>query len=180
MPKIKNILIFLGVAIVFVLIYIFFIKPSPEKVGTLTSSPGVSAVSNTGASNTDGASMTQEFLTVLLNVKSIKLDTAILLSNAFASLHDSSITLTQDGDEGRANPFAPIGSDVVVSSTLTCTLPKVLDSSTNTCVDPAPLVCTAPKILNTLTNTCVNPPPTCIPPKVLNSLTNTCVNPPSN
>ncbi len=42
----------------------------------------------------------------------------------------------------------------------TCTLPQVLDTTTNTCVDPAPVIptCTLPQILEN--NVCVDPVPT--------------------
>ena len=78
----------------------------------------------------------QDFLSLLLNVKSIKLDSTIFDDPAFLSLYDSSITLTPDGTEGRVNPFAPLGADVVVAVTPTCILPQVLDAETNTCINP--------------------------------------------
>ncbi len=159
MPSIKNILIFVAIGAAFVLIYIFFIKPSPDE-GALVSSSGDPVVSddavvdsaNTGT--TIDPNTTQEFLSLLLNVKSIQLDDSIFADPAFISLHDSSIVLLPDGKEGRINPFAPIGSDPVVTAP-TCTLPKVLDTATNACVTPP--TCTLPQVLNTTTNTCVNP-----------------------
>jgi fibronectin-binding autotransporter adhesin len=39
---------------------------------------------------------------------------------------------------------------------ITCTLPQVLNTTTNTCVTPV-ITCTLPQVLNTTTNTCVTP-----------------------
>jgi hypothetical protein len=112
MPKIKNIIIFTVIGVLFVSIYIFFIKKSPADTATListTSSPTVVSTM-TGGQNSVVA---QEFLTLLLSVKNVRLDDLIFSSNAFIGLRDSSIILTPDGSEGRPNPFAPLGIDNV-------------------------------------------------------------------
>jgi hypothetical protein len=59
----------------------------------------------------------KDFFALLLNVKNIKLDDAILSDPAFLSLRDSSIVLVPDGNEGRPNPFAKFGNDAVVIPT---------------------------------------------------------------
>lgn len=118
-PKIRNIIIFVVIAAILVLIYIFFIKPSPNQ-GNLVSSPSTTTLPNVNgtpapASATNAAPLnTQDFLTLLLNVKNIKLDDAIFADPAFGSLHDSSIVLVPDATTGRPNPFAQFGNDVVV------------------------------------------------------------------
>ncbi len=110
--KIKNIIIFVGVAIALVLVYIFFIKKSPTADTALTSS-GVPITNSVGtkASTEETAQISKDFISLLLSVKSIKLDDSILKNSAFVSLKDSSIVLMQDGNEGRLNPFAPIGDE---------------------------------------------------------------------
>ena len=115
MPKLRNILIFLGVAAVFVLIYIYFIKPSPEEAPLVSSAPAPVAPipSDAGALANKNSTIAKDFLALLLSVTSIKLDDAIFSDSAFQSLNDSSITLVPDGNEGRINPFAPIGVDAV-------------------------------------------------------------------
>ena len=122
MPKIKNILIFVAIAIVFVLIYVYFIKPDPVGNATLVSSstPAGIATSATGATpltetEINNSQVAKEFLSLLLSVKNIKLNIDIFSDIAFTSLHDSSIILVPDGNEGRPNPFAPIGADAVVT-----------------------------------------------------------------
>lgn len=128
MPKIKNIIIFTVIALVFFSIYFFFIKSSPEQLSLVSSGtnavlPNVdgSAV-NTGASN-KASLITRDFLTLFSNIKSVKLNDAIFSDPAFISLHDSSITLTPDGNEGRPNPFAQFGNDGVLPPPVTPTLP---------------------------------------------------------
>jgi len=116
MPKIKNILIFVAVGIILVLIYVFFVKQPTDgnSNSALVSSSGFSAVTNTVAGPTS-SNVTQDFLNLLLSVKSIKLDAAIFSDVAFINLDGShSINLIPDGNEGRPNPFAPIGSDNIV------------------------------------------------------------------
>lgn len=111
-PKIKNIIIFTVIAIVVILLYIFFIKKSPEEAPLVsTTGAPVSAGADTSS---PGNQITQEFLTLLLSVKSIHLDDSVLLDPAFSTLRDSSIELVPDGTEGRPNPFAPLGFDAKI------------------------------------------------------------------
>lgn len=109
MPKIKNIIIFATIAVIFILIYVFFIKSSPD--AGLISSSSSSVVLNIATADKN-SSVAKDFLSLLLSVKNIKLDDAIFSDNAFSSLRDSSIVLTPDGNEGRPNPFAPFGTDI--------------------------------------------------------------------
>ena len=114
--KIKNIIILVVVAIALVLIYIFFIRKGPE-AATLTSTSGAPVIAGTDTTST-GTQVSKagdDFVAVLLSVKSIKLNDDIFKDPAFISLRDSSITLVQDGNEGRLNPFAPIGSEATAS-----------------------------------------------------------------
>jgi hypothetical protein len=142
MPKIRNIIIFIVIALVIFLIYVFFIKPSPEQPSLVSSGanatlPNIdgSAV-NTSTSNAN-SEVAKDFLVIFSNIKNIKLNDTIFSDPAFSSLHDSSITLTPDGTEGRPNPFAPFGNDVVPVSTPTPTSTPV-NNSTPTPVVPAP------------------------------------------
>jgi len=182
MSKIKNIIIFTVIAVVLILIYIFFIKPSPEEQN-LVSSSNINTTTLVDTSTINQNSLiAQDLLSVLLGVKNIKLDDTIFSDVAFLNLHDSSILLAPLGNEGRSNPFAPIGFEAVVAPVIpvvipppTCVLPQILDVPTNTCIIPAP-VCTLPKVLNPSTNTCVTPLK-CTLPKVLDTSTNTCITP---
>jgi hypothetical protein len=115
--KIKNIIIFTVIAVVLILIYIFFIKPSPEEAN-LTSSTSSSAVLPDTETLSENSLIAKDFLSVLLNVTNIKLDDTIFSDKAFLNLHDSSILLVAPGDEGRLNPFAPIGFETHTTSTI--------------------------------------------------------------
>lgn len=119
MPKIRNIIIFIAIAAVFVLIYIFFIKPSSPP-GNLVVSPSsdipLPNVNNgeMSAGAPDKTSLVaKNFLALLLNVRNIKLDDVIFSDPSFNSLRDSSIVLTPDGNEGRVNPFAQFGNESI-------------------------------------------------------------------
>lgn len=108
LPKIKNVIIFLLIAGVLILVYVFFIKKSPEETNLISSS--FPSQTNTVSSST-AASPDQDFLPLLFNVKNIKLDDAIFSDPAFMTLTDSSIILIPEENEGRLNPFAPLGSE---------------------------------------------------------------------
>ena len=114
MPKIRNIIIFVIIAAILVFVYIFFIK-SPGEQANLVSSPSGTTLPNinggvAGPNAQNGNSTaTGDFLTLLLNVKNIKLNDSVFSDPAFNSLHDSSIVLIPDGTEGRPNPFAQFG-----------------------------------------------------------------------
>ena len=112
--KIKNIIIFTIIAASLILIYIFFIKKAPEEENFISSSNTALSDTNTLQQN---SLIARDFLSVLLSVKSIKLNDTIFSDGAFVQLHDSSILLTSPspGDQGRLNPFAPIGYEAAIT-----------------------------------------------------------------
>ena len=116
MPKIRNIIIFVAILAIFALIYVYFLKPDSAEEGTLISAPQPAVPGGTApvaGANTPSVQLgASDFLTLLLNVKNIKLEDAIFADPAFQSLQDSSIILVPDGNEGRPNPFAPLGQDI--------------------------------------------------------------------
>ncbi len=140
-PVIKNILIFVVIGGILASVYFFVIKkPAGEDVN-LVSSSGASALPVATPITANSTSITSSdsslFLSVLLNVKNISLNDGIFADPAFAKLRDSSIELVPDGNEGRPNPFAPIGSDVnnfpITSDILVVpdvSTPPVLDQGT--------------------------------------------------
>ena len=138
MLKPKNIIIFIVAGIALVLIYIFFIKNGGEEPALVSTSPDGEVSPTSTAVNEESS---QNFLSVLLSVKSIKLDDKIFTDEAFINLHDSSITLIPDGTEGRVNPFAPIGSDTTPSGANKATTPT---STTQTSTPPPSTTTTPP------------------------------------
>ncbi len=121
MTKIRNIVIFVIIATIFVLIYIYFIK-SPSSEQSLVSSAPNTALPNFNDTQTnvnvslETSVMANDFLALLLSVKNIKLDDAIFFDPSFSSLRDTSITLVPDGTEGRPNPFAQFGNDAITAA----------------------------------------------------------------
>ncbi len=109
--KTKNIIIGLVVVGALFLIYFLFIKKSPVDTALTSSSGTLIDTSNSGSNK--ASEVGKDFITLLLSVKSINLDDVILKDNAFLSLRDSSITLVGSNDEGRINPFAPIGTESI-------------------------------------------------------------------
>ena len=113
-PKIKNIILFLGIAIALILIYVFFFAKKPDQPnlvssGSMTSLPNTSA---TGQTTSPSDVDNNETLSVLLNVQSIVLDDALFKNPSWVTLKDNGIILNPDTNPGRINPFAPIGSDI--------------------------------------------------------------------
>jgi hypothetical protein len=111
--KAKNPLIFLAIIVLVTLFYFIFLKKSPGEEPLLTSSPSASLPAGAPASGA-GSFLAEDFLSLLLGVKNIRLDDSIFSDPAFFSLRDSSIELVQDGSEGRPNPFAPLGVDIPI------------------------------------------------------------------
>lgn len=115
---IKNAIIFIVIGGALFSVYFFFIKPDPEQANLVTNSTslgeGELVVGNTENLPNADSEIAKELLVVLLNVKNITLNDAILSDPAFKNLVDSTVTLIAEKNEGRPNPFAPIGSDALV------------------------------------------------------------------
>ena len=105
--KLKNVIIFLVIGAAMIAGYLYFFS-GEKPIASLVTEDGTSATGNIVTGDTTPTE--QDFLPVLLNVKRIRLDDAIFSDPAFLTLHDSSITLIPDGNEGRPNPFAPISA----------------------------------------------------------------------
>lgn len=147
MSKIKNIIIFTTITVIFILIYIFFIKSEPVTENLVSSPsnttlPNIVDLSTNAKEENKTAFIAKDFLSLLLNVKNIKLDDTIFSEIAFDSLRDSSIILVPDGNEGRPNPFAQFGSDKIVPTSPTSPIPSVFptSSTTTTTLTPNPNV----------------------------------------
>ena len=113
MPKARNIIIFITIAAILVLTYVFFIRTDSSEEANLVSTQNSSTdVPVVIGSPSDGSLSADDFLPLLLSVKNIKLEDGIFAEPAFKNLKDSSITLVPDGSEGRPNPFAPLGQDI--------------------------------------------------------------------
>lgn len=105
---IKNIIIIVLIIGACVVLYNVFLKKdtAPELVSTT----GVRPAGEVQGASTDTAG--KDFLSTLLNLKTLKLSGEIFENTAFKRLEDFSKDLTKGEPEGRPNPFAPIGNDV--------------------------------------------------------------------
>jgi hypothetical protein len=112
-PKIKNIILFTLIAAALILVYIFFIKKDATEEENLVSFTEGDVVSTDTLNQ--NSEIAQNLLSVLLGVKNIKLEDSIFSEKSFLNLRDSSIILNSTGDEGRINPFAPIGYENLIS-----------------------------------------------------------------
>ncbi len=65
--------------------------------------------------------ISDKFLALLLNMKTIKLDQGIFTDTAFTTLRDFSTTIAPETNPGRNNPFAPIGLDSTATQAVTVT-----------------------------------------------------------
>ena len=105
-PMIKNILIaFIIILCVVGIYYYFFNNKSNKNLGTLISSNSDSVSGVSTKINEDTA-----FLSTLIGLSGIKIDTAIFTSQTFSSLVDNYVPVnsTSEGIPGRVNPFASI------------------------------------------------------------------------
>jgi len=102
--KTKNIIIFVAVGVVLIILYLIFFGGKQEESPLLSSEGMPQSAKNS-------PQIAGDFLNLLLSVKNIKLEDTILNDATFRNLIDSSIVLIPEGNEGRSNPFAPIGTD---------------------------------------------------------------------
>ncbi|OGI73634.1 hypothetical protein A3D42_01465 [Candidatus Nomurabacteria bacterium RIFCSPHIGHO2_02_FULL_41_18] len=118
LPKIKNAIIFISIAAALVLVYVFFIKDSSPEESLVSSSLGDIESHLADVPPTPSLTADQDFLPLLLNIKDIRLDHAIFSDPAFLNLVDGSILLVPEGNEGRPNPFAPLGAENITGAPL--------------------------------------------------------------
>lgn len=99
---------------------------------SVTTSQSVSTVgqntvtANPALMNTED--INREFVSMLLNLEAIRLNDDIFSEPAFRVLRDNSIRLNQPGNEGRPNPFAPIGIDLISRTQNSASAMNALDS----------------------------------------------------
>lgn len=87
-----------------------------QSLGTGTTGAPLTQNAATSQALMDTEEINREFLSMLLNLESIRLEDDIFSEPAFQALVDNTIRLNQPGNEGRPNPFAPIGTDGLYGS----------------------------------------------------------------
>ncbi len=135
---IRNIIIFVVIFILAVAGYELFLKKKPALTGALQTTSGVGSGTQSGASSGTASMSTAnavggDFLSLLLNIQSIKLDDSILSSKAFTVLQDFNRPIPPDADPGRPNPFAPVGTDsALVSNQVSTSSPSSITGTAST------------------------------------------------
>lgn len=95
----------------------------------VSTDPAIEAMADAGA-----ATASNEFLSLLLNIQSIKLDASLFSKPEFTNLQDLSRPINPDTNPGRKNPFAPIGADGsnTVSTQVTTSNPSSITATAST------------------------------------------------
>jgi hypothetical protein len=115
MSKTVKLIIVIAVIIALVVIGATFVtQPEGGTSGlqSVTTGNNASPLTQTAVTDADVANtqeINREFVSMLLNLRSITLNDDIFSEPAFQALTDNTIRLNQPGNEGRSNPFAPIG-----------------------------------------------------------------------
>lgn len=117
----KSLIIILVILIALAAVYFLFfygkeVAPTAPALKTDTGNQ-VSGLATAAGNDTNADQIGQEFLSQLLNIRSIKLREDVFSRPAFVSLEDFTINLVQPGNEGRQNPFAPFGIDATATTT---------------------------------------------------------------
>lgn len=129
---IRNIIIVAVIALVAYVGYSVFFKSKAPVQPALVTTSGAADLSGTATTGGDIA-LGKEFLTLLLNVRSLKLDDKIFSNQAFVALQDFSRPIPPDVNPGRPNPFAPIGTDSTsVSTQISTSNPSSVTSTAST------------------------------------------------
>lgn len=101
-----------GALVLSIVAYMVF-APAAEPEAGLVSVSTSQQVGTVNLAATPNIDIGQEFIGMLLSLQSLNLDTTLFQDPVFQSLKDKTIRFADPGGQGRPNPFAPIGSDVV-------------------------------------------------------------------
>lgn len=113
----RNIIILVVVVGLGIAGYSMFFKKDSGSATGLATTAGEGTTAESSQSATANAAVGREFLTLLLNIRSIELNESIFESKAFTNLQNFSRPLPPDPNPGRPNPFAPLGVDSAGTST---------------------------------------------------------------
>ena len=119
----KNILIVAVIVLVGDGVYLYFSNQSAPTSGSLQSSSGAPAP--LASSSDNQIAQDTSFLSTLLNLNTIRIDTTLFASTSFKSLRDNTVEIVNDGIVGRPNPFAPFDQGPGDTET---TLPPIVKS----------------------------------------------------
>lgn len=130
---IKKVLVIVGIIVLIIVLVTIFSGKNETQTGSLISSSGDVVSPVTGEDE-----IGEEFLVTLLNLRTIQLDETLFSDQKFRSLEDFTITLIPEGNVGRSNPFAPIGTDVDTTTAGTTTSSTSFTTPTPNTQTPVP------------------------------------------
>lgn len=112
----SSIFILIAVAVILVvgLAYLFGNKgasSSSQQTGLVSTTTGSAAGLAATTTATTGTDTGDQVVTLLRSLSSITLDDSVFHNPSFALLSDLSIALPPVTNQGRRNPFAPVGND---------------------------------------------------------------------
>lgn len=125
--KILKIILLVSILILLGVVYNYVVKPklSNKSSSSLVSSKDKNTSTATASATNSTITKETEFLSTLLNISRINIDTSIFDSKSFESLKDNHIPIVNTEPVGRTNPFAPfdMGQISLNSSDPVSTLP---------------------------------------------------------
>ncbi len=130
----KNFITFAIIGIVLSAAGYFFFKgsaPVDNLVSAVKTTTNNLAMEKSLATSEQDA-IIKKSLSLLLNAKNITINDSILTEQSFLNLKDSSIVITPEGNEGRPNPFAQIGSDSMEAVAASANWPSLVPGTNTT------------------------------------------------
>lgn len=129
MNKTLKIILVIGGVVLASVIGFYFLSSNGDSGSKLTTTTGISS----GGSGSDAQNATS-FLTTLLSLNKIKIDSTLLKSQTFSKLQDNTVPISNDGGVvGRPNPFAPIDNQGdTVSASAAIAFPQISSSISST------------------------------------------------
>jgi hypothetical protein len=125
--NIKNIIIIVVIVICGGVGYLLLFgnsKDSNSNSSLIISDSSISAQTVDAQISSDTA-----FLSTLLGLSNIKIDSQLFFSKSFNSLEDNTVEIVNDGRIGRPNPFAPFEDAASLDSTTS--LPPTINTNTS-------------------------------------------------
>ena len=131
----RNIIMIGAVVVVIAIVYFMFFNKggTSNTAGSLSTFSGSNNIPLGQDGTQSSVSVTsQQFLSELANIDSIKIDDKIATNPAFVVLQDLSKPIDPDTNPGRINPFAPLGTDSASVSTQITTNEPTLQLANST------------------------------------------------
>jgi hypothetical protein len=118
MKKLIKGVIIIIVVVAVIALALSLMKSKKEDSSALQSTTGATAgvLPGTQGENSEALTVSDQFLRLLLSMQNIELDQSIFVDPAFTSLEDFSVNIIPRNNEGRVNPFAPVGRDTASTS----------------------------------------------------------------